>query len=110
MDNEEDISSQTTSTQYESKNAEMKEKNYYKNENDSYFDYQPLEGRKSEGQKRYTVNYGSPSNELQRAKLQQQNFMSVHQTNLGITLNSLEEHWAYQNILLDYNILDFTSK
>ena len=41
----------------------------------------------------------------------QKNFISdTNETNFGITLNSLEEQWLYQKILLDYNILDFTSK
>ena len=31
-------------------------------------------------------------------------------SNFGITLKPLEEQWNYQKILLDYNILDFTSK
>ena len=83
MDNEEDISSQTTteksSTQDESKTAEMKEEVNYKIEDIHNSDNKALETKKVE-------------------------------TNLGITLNSLQEHWAYQNILLDYNILDFTSK
>jgi len=90
MDNEEDLSSQTTteksSTQDYNKIAEMKEDNNNIN------------------------NYTSNANEFQGTKLEHQNFTGTHEANLGITLNSLEEHWAYQNILLDYNILDFTSK
>jgi len=73
-----------------------------------------LETKKLKDHKRYsknnTINFSSPANEFQRTKLEEQNFMEGHEANLGITLNSLEEHWAYQNILLDYNILDFTSK
>jgi len=80
MDNEEDISSQTTteksSTVDYNKNAEIKDENNNKIEDNSNSNNKP---RRLEA-------------------------------NLGITLNSLEEHWAYQNILLDYNILDFTSK
>jgi len=80
MDNEEDISSQTTteksSTVDYNKNAEIKDENNNKIEDNS-----------------------NSNNKARRLE-----------ANLGITLNSLEEHWAYQNILLDYNILDFTSK
>jgi hypothetical protein len=94
MDNKEDLSSQTTteksSTQDYNKNVEMKEDN-------SNINYK-------------AINYTSTANEFQGTKFVQQNFIGTHEANLGITLNSLEEHWAYQNILLDYNILDFTSK
>jgi hypothetical protein len=94
MDNEEDLSSQITteksSTQDDYKNAEMKGDN-------SNINYM-------------SMNHTSSASEFQRLKLDQQNYIGAHEANLGITLNSLEEHWAYQNILLDYNILDFTSK
>ena len=118
MDNEEDISTQftaeKTNIEEESKNAEIKEENNDKNEGNNNIDSKALETKKLKGHKRYsknnTINYISPANEFQRTKLEEQNFMEGHEANLGITLNSLEEHWAYQNILLDYNILDFTSK
>jgi len=118
MDNEEDISTQftveKTNTEDDSKNAEMKEENNDKNEGNNNIDSKALETKKLKDHKRYsknnTINFSSPANEFQRTKLEEQNFMEGHEANLGITLNSLEEHWAYQNILLDYNILDFTSK
>lgn len=118
MDNEEDISTQftaeKTNIEEDNKNAEIKEENNDKNEGNNNIDSKALETKKLKGHKRYsknnTINYISPANEFQRTKLEEQNFMEGHEANLGITLNSLEEHWAYQNILLDYNILDFTSK
>ena len=60
--------------------------------------------------KKNTVNFSSPANEFLKTTLEQQNFMDSKEANFGITLNSLDEHWKYQKILLDYNILDFTSK
>ena len=118
MDNEEDLSSQytaeKTNTEDDSKNAEMKEENSDSNQYNNNIDARALETKKLKDHKRYgknnTVNYSSPANEFQRTKLEEQNFFEAHGANLGITLNSLEEHWAYLNILLDYNILDFTSK
>ena len=118
MDNEEDISTQftaeKTTTEEDTKSGEMKEKNSDENEGINNIDSKALGTKKLKEHKRYsknnTINFISPANEFQRTKLEEQNFMAGHETNLGITLNSLEEHWAYQNILLDYNILDFTSK
>ena len=108
MDNKEDLSSQTTTEkstiQDDYKIEEMKEKSYNKIEDNSYFDNKALEAQNLEDQERYGNN-----NSFQRS-LEKQNFLGGHEANLGITLNSLDEHWAYQNILLDYNILDFTSK
>ena len=113
MENEEDISSQITTEKTNTEDAEMKEENNDTNENNN-IDSKALETKKLKEHKRYsknnTINYISPANEFQRTKLEEQNFMEGHEANLGITLNSLEEHWAYQNILLDYNILDFISK
>jgi len=61
--------------------------------------------------KNNTINYCSPANEFQKTMFEQKNFISdTNETNFGITLKSLEEQWKYQKILLDYNILDFTSK
>jgi hypothetical protein len=60
--------------------------------------------------KQNTINFSSPANEFLKTTLEQQNFMDSNEANFGITLNSLDEHWKYQKILLDYNILDFTSK
>ena len=114
MDNKEDLSSQTTteksSIQDDNINAEMKEQNNNKIEDNNIFDNKALEAQNLEDQERYGINNSFPSNKFQSSNLENQNFMGGHEANLGITLNSLEEHWAYQNILLDYNILDFTSK
>ena len=114
MDNKEDLSSQTTteksSIQDDYKIEEMKEQSNNKIEDNSNYDNKALEAKNLEDQERYGKNNSFPSNQFQRAKLEKQNFIGGHEAYLGITLNSLEEHWAYQNILLDYNILDFTSK
>ena len=130
MDNEEDISTQftaeKTNIEEDSKNAEIKEENNDENEGNNNIDSRALETKKLKDRNRYNknvemkednsninykaINYTSTANEFQGTKFEQQNFIGTHEANLGITLNSLEEHWAYQNILLDYNILDFTSK
>ena len=60
-----------------------------------------------------TINFFSPANEFQKTNLEKNNFLiedNLLDENLAITLKPLEEQWKYQKILLDYNILDFTSK
>lgn len=59
-----------------------------------------------------TINYFSPANEFQKTTLEKNNLIedNIIETNLGFSLKPLEEQWKYQKILLDYNILDFTSK
>ena len=61
--------------------------------------------------KKNTINY-SPADEFQKTSLEKNNLINefTMETNFGITLKPLEEQWKYQKILLDYNILDFTSK
>ena len=61
--------------------------------------------------KKNTINY-SPADEFQKTSLEKNNLIEEFtlETNFGITLKPLEEQWKYQKILLDYNILDFTSK
>jgi hypothetical protein len=114
MDNKEDLSRQTTteksSIQDDNINAEMKEQNNNKIEDNNIYDNKALEAHNLEDQERYGINNSFPSNKFQSSNLENQNFKGSHEANLDITLNSLEEPWAYQNILLDYNILDFTSK
>ena len=84
-----------------------KDRNIYDDEDD----YKNAEMKGDNSNINYmSMNHTSSASEFQRLKLDQQNYIGAHEANLGITLNSLEEHWAYQNILLDYNILDFTSK
>ena len=59
-----------------------------------------------------TMNYFSHANEFQKTTLEKNILMEDNnlEVNFGISLKPLEEQWKYQKILLDYNILDFTSK
>jgi hypothetical protein len=58
-----------------------------------------------------TINFISPANEFQKTTLEKNNLIEDSMdNNFGITLKPLNEQWKYQKILLDYNILDFTSK
>ena len=58
-----------------------------------------------------TINHLSSANEFQKTMLEQKNLIGDKlEDNFGISLKPLEEQWKYQKILLDYNILDFTSK
>jgi len=61
--------------------------------------------------KKNTINHLSSANEFQKTMLEQKNLIGDKlEDNFGIALKPLEEQWKYQKILLDYNILDFTSK
>ena len=58
-----------------------------------------------------TINFISPANEFQKTTLEKNNLIEDSMdNNFGITLKPLNEQWKFQKILLDYNILDFTSK
>ena len=91
---------------------QKKDDNNINNENyeSKAFETKKLKNNKKLSKKN-TINYSSLANEFQKTMFDQKNFISdTNETNFGITLNSLEEQWLYQKILLDYNILDFTSK
>ena len=62
--------------------------------------------------KKNTINFISPANEFQKTTLEKNILIEDNnlESNFGISLKPLEEQWKYQKILLDYNILDFTSK
>ena len=62
--------------------------------------------------KKNTINFISPANEFQKTTLEKNILIEDNNldSNFGISLKPLEEQWKYQKILLDYNILDFTSK
>ena len=49
-------------------------------------------------------------NQIHSLNLDKDTSSEKKQTPLNIKLNSLKDQWYYQKILLDYNILDFTSK
>ena len=62
--------------------------------------------------KKNTINFISPANEFQKTTFEKNLLLEDNnlESNFGISLKPLEEQWKYQKILLDYNILDFTSK
>ena len=78
--------------------------------NKKVFDTKKIKNKKIS--KINTMNYISPANEFQKTNLEKNNLIedNIFEINLGISLKPLEEQWKYQKILLDFNILDFTSK
>jgi hypothetical protein len=78
--------------------------------NKKMYDTKKLKNKKLS--KTNTINYFSPANEFQKTTLEKNNLIEDNNSeiNFGISLKPLEEQWKFQKILLDYNILDFTSK
>ena len=120
--NEEDISSQnstektsTSSFIEDTSHREKKSQNILNNDNSNKINNNTGDVKRSKNKKlskKNTVNYFSPANEFQKTTLEKNNMEEGNNidSNFGITLKPLEEQWNYQKILLDYNILDFTSK
>ena len=82
------------------------------NINDKAHETKKLKKNKKMLNKMKTINFFSPANEFQQTALDKNNIIedNILDEDLGLTLKPLEEQWKYQKILLDYNILDFTSK
>ena len=78
--------------------------------NNKIYETKKLKNRKLT--KKNTINFISPANEFQKTTLEKNILIEDNnlESNFGISLKPLEEQWKYQKILLDYNILDFTSK
>ena len=80
------------------------------NYNNKIFETKKIKNKKLS--KKNTINFISPANEFQKTTLEKNILIEDNnlESNFGISLKPLEEQWKYQKILLDYNILDFTSK
>ena len=95
------------------KNNSINDDDNIRNENDNnnkIYETKKLKNRKLT--KKNTFNFISPANEFQKTTLEKNILIEDNnlESNFGISLKPLEEQWKYQKILLDYNILDFTSK
>ena len=120
--NEEDISSQnstektsTASFMDDTSHGDKNSQNILTNDNSNIDNNKTSDIKRSKNKKlskKNTVNYFSPANEFQKTTLEKNNLIEGNNmgNNFGISLKPLEEQWHYQKILLDYNILDFTSK
>ena len=120
--NEEDISSQTStektsisSSLEDTSHGEKKSQNLLNNDNSNMDNNNKSDinrSKKKKLSKKNTINYFSPANEFQKTTLEKNNLIESNnmRNSFGISLKPLEEQWNYQKILLDYNILDFTSK